>query len=50
MSPRPLEPVQSDVLGSLFVGTKVFVKREAFPVVRTALLLSGITEDSLEDW
>ena len=50
MSPRPLEPAQIDALGALFVGTKVFVKREAFPVVRTGLRLRGITEDSLENW
>jgi hypothetical protein len=38
------------MLWARFVGTKVLAKREAFPVVSTALLLSGITVDSLEDW
>jgi hypothetical protein len=36
-------------LGALFVGIKVIVKQEEFPVINAALRLSGINVDSLED-
>ena len=48
-SPRVLKPVRIDALGALFVGIKVIVKQEEFPVINVALRLSGINVDSLED-
>ena len=48
-SPRPLEPVRIDALGALFVGIKVRVEPAEFAVVNTALRLSGISVDRLED-
>ena len=48
-SPRPLEPVRIDALGALFVGIKVRVEPDEFAVVNTALRLSGISVDRLED-
>lgn len=48
-SPRPLEPVRIDALGALFVGIKVRVEPDEFVVVNTALRLSGISVDRLED-
>ena len=48
-SPRPLEPVRIDELGALFVGIKVRVEPDEFAVVNTALRLSGISVDRLED-
>ena len=48
-SPRLLKPVRIDALGALFVGIKVIVKPGEFPVVNSALRLSGINVDSLED-
>ena len=48
-SPRVLKQVRIDALGALFVGIKVIVKPGEFPVVNSALRLSGINVDSLED-
>ena len=47
--PRRLEPVRIDALGALFVGIKVRVEPDEFPVVNAALRLSGISVDRLED-
>ena len=48
-SRRRLEPVRIDALGALFVGIKVRVEPDEFPVVNAALRLSGISVDRLED-
>ena len=45
---RPDE-VRIDALGALFVGIKVQVEPDEFPVVNAALRLSGISVDRLED-